>query len=127
VKTPVDVLKVRPAGNPDAAHFSGNSPPIAVTANGEIVTPVISRCAPGLVSLGGRAMIQSNSVLSAALPSWLVAVMTTGRYVPATVGVPVISPPLEDSVRPAGRLLDVQVRGSCPPVTSTWRFTARSV
>jgi hypothetical protein len=123
VMAPVDGFSVRPGGNEPLAieKVYGGVPPVATAAD-EYARPTVPVFAgqTSFRSGGLMTMLQFDVAVPAALPvestTWAVKL-----NVPAVVGVPVMAPVDELSVKPAGNepVMIENVYGGTPPVATS--------
>jgi hypothetical protein len=115
VTAPVDVFRVRPAGNvPTIENVYGATPPVTVIGPLLNATPTVPVVVPEQVTESGGVIVITQPVPVA--PSESVTMMVK---VPDAVGVPVTAPVDVFRVRPAGKVpLPIEnVYGATPPVT----------
>jgi hypothetical protein len=118
VMAPLEVLMLRPLGNPVAVHelmVAVDDESVAELERVEMAEPERFDCAPGLATLTVLETVQVNDVL-ALNDSESVAVTVT-EHVQAVVGVPVMAPVVLLIAKPAGRPVAAKVT-ELPPVVS---------
>ena len=118
--TPVDATRLNPAGNVPALTLQlyGEVPPLACSVV-EYAVPVVPPGSDVVVTVGGCAAATSILRFAVALAKLESFTRTVKAEVPASVGVPEITPESE-MVVPAGKLPFVsdQVYGPVPPVAA---------
>ena len=112
---PVELLIVKPAGNPLADQVA-TAPPVLVGGSNETVSPCkYVRDDVNEKSGTGKTIVKLKVTESLA-PLGFVALIVTSREVASVVGTPVISPVVELIERPAGNVPAETVQVPSPPV-----------
>ena len=117
---PVDVLIDRPAGRPVADHTSGRRPPVTVRVC-ETAVSVWLVLVAGTGMASGWATVHVKLTSSVRPSRSRTSTMT--EYEPGAVKLPVMRPVSDARLRPVGRPVADQTRGSVPPETRSLMLT----